>query len=362
MFEVIEHLPDAPRALTIAFGAVDTIIGSFPNPVYHGSFMNRYHVNDWSLERFEHELQRAAIAAGHRGVRLTHFHQALRSPLLTPGRAPESSYWIVVARVADIEAPASGPRSSAAVPIASSPQDSLPPAVQVSPETPISDYWRARAKQHTRDRYLGIKTSKFPEDLRVYEHLMWLAKPDVIVELGAQSGGSTLWLRDRLRTLADYGLLARPPLVVSVDIDMSVARHNLSERDPAWADAIVLVEGDGCDPAVRAQVGRHIHPDAICMVIEDSAHTEATTRAALELYSDLVAPGCFFVVEDGCVDISWMRVHDDWPRGVLPALQAWLQTRQGACFQVRRDLELYGVTCHPSGFIQRIADAPSSLG
>jgi SAM-dependent methyltransferase len=99
MFEVIEHLPDAPRALAIAFGAVGEIVGSFPNPVYHGSWMNQYHVNDWPLERFEQELQDAARASGRfAGVELTHHHQAVRSPLLTPGRDPESSYWVVHAR------------------------------------------------------------------------------------------------------------------------------------------------------------------------------------------------------------------------------------------------------------------------
>jgi 2-polyprenyl-3-methyl-5-hydroxy-6-metoxy-1,4-benzoquinol methylase len=99
MFEVIEHLPDAPRALAIAFGAVGEIVGSFPNPVYHGSWMNQYHVNDWTLEQFEQELDSAARASGRfSGVELTHHHQAVRSPLLQPGRDPESSYWVVHAR------------------------------------------------------------------------------------------------------------------------------------------------------------------------------------------------------------------------------------------------------------------------
>ena len=64
MFEVIEHLPDAPRALAIAFGAVGEIVGSFPNPVYHGSWMNQYHVNDWPLEQFERELEPPRSRAG----------------------------------------------------------------------------------------------------------------------------------------------------------------------------------------------------------------------------------------------------------------------------------------------------------
>ena len=233
-------------------------------------------------------------------------------------------------------------------------ENSVPRAISVGPDTPIRDYWAARAHQHTTDRYLGIKMSKFPEDLRVYEHLMWVAAPDVIVELGAQSGASTLWLRDRLRTLAGYGALAAPPRVIAVDIDLDAARYNVAVRDPQWADSISFVEGSVCDAAVREAVGACIPRGAVCMVIEDSAHVYETTRAALELYSDLIAPGGFFVVEDGCVDVDEMRLSPDWPRGVLPALHDWLQTPAGEGFRVRRDLELYGISCHPEGFLQRL--------
>lgn len=235
-------------------------------------------------------------------------------------------------------------------------ENSLPPAVApVGPETTIDDYWAARARQHTQDRYLGIKMSKFPEDLRVYEHLLWVTAPNVIVELGAQSGGSTLWLRDRLRTLEAYGALTAPPRVIAVDIDLDAARHNVAVRDPRWAETISFVEGDVRDPAVRAQVDAELPPGATCMVIEDSAHTADTTWAALELYSDLVPPGGFFVVEDGCVDIHWMRIEHEWPAGVLPALERWLATPRGSAFRVRRELELYGLSCHPRGFLQRVA-------
>lgn len=233
-------------------------------------------------------------------------------------------------------------------------ETSVPAPVLVGPDMPLRDYWRARAVQHTNDRYLGIKTSKFPEDLQIYEHLLWIQAPTVVVELGAQSGGSTLWFRDRLRTLVTYGVIAEP-LVIAVDVDLSIARENVAVRDPEFAATIAFVEGDVCDPAVRVEVGRHVPAGANCFVIEDSAHVEATTRAALELYAELVPVGGFFVVEDGCVDVEWMRIQSDWPRGVLTALDAWLATDAGRRFRVRRELEAYGVSCHPSGFLQRIA-------
>jgi hypothetical protein len=44
----------------------------------------------------EHELVEASKVR-FRNVSLTHLHQRLDSTLLYPGRAPEQSYWVVVA-------------------------------------------------------------------------------------------------------------------------------------------------------------------------------------------------------------------------------------------------------------------------
>ena len=62
------------------------------------------------------------------------------------------------------------------------------------------------------------------------------------------------------------------------------------------------------------------------------------------------------LVEDGCVDDEQLRM-EHWPRGVLLALGDWLASPAGSEFSVRRDLELHGVTCHPSGFLQRAGGA-----
>ncbi len=217
----------------------------------------------------------------------------------------------------------------------------------------MRDYWLDRVAQHTQDFYAGVPISKFPEDLRVYEHLLWLAAPDVVIELGAQHGGSALWLRDRLRTLASYGRV-KAPRVVSIDLDVDGTAKQLAAADPTYAETIRLVEGDVLDPRLAKRVARLIPRRARCLVIEDSAHVYETTRAALEGFARFVPPGGFFVVEDGCVDVEEMRVDADWPRGVLPAIEDWLATKAGASFRVRRDLELYGISCHPHGFLQRI--------
>lgn len=220
-------------------------------------------------------------------------------------------------------------------------------------EPHLCAYWQARAAQHTQDSYAGVPMAKFPEDLRVYEHLLWMAQPDAVIELGAASGGSTLWWRDRMAALARYG--HRIGQVVAVELEPRTTIEVLSRADPAWRESISLIAGDVRDPHLPAQVRSYVGPDAQCLVIEDTAHVYETTRAALDGFHSFVGPGGFFVVEDGCVDDDVLRISPDWPRGVRPAIDDWLQTDAGRAFEVRPDLELYGVTCHPGGFLQRRA-------
>lgn len=231
----------------------------------------------------------------------------------------------------------------------------LPPPVVAPLGETVREYWIDRVRQHTEDSYAGIPLSKFPEDLRVYEHLIWGARPEVVIEIGVQHGASALWFRDRLRTLHAYGSI--PSFrVIGVDIDIAAAGTNLDGADPAWSESIELVEGDVLDPELARRV-RALVPDGTpCFVVEDSLHTYETTAAALRGFAPLVAPGGYFVVEDGCVDIEEMRLSDDWPRGVIPAIEEWLRSPDGRGFVVRRDVELYGVTCHPHGFLQRATE------
>jgi cephalosporin hydroxylase len=230
----------------------------------------------------------------------------------------------------------------------------LPPTVDVAlTQGALRDYWLARAKQHTEDTYAGVPLSKFPEDLRVYEHLLWESAANVVIELGTWCGASALWFRDRLRTNASYDRI-RDPLVVTIDVNLTPARAYIDEVDPDHA-GIAMIEASVSDPALPDRIAELVPADARCLVVEDSAHVYDTTRAALEGFHRFVEPGCFFVVEDGCVDIDELRLSPDWPRGVLPALSDWLATPSGGNFVVRRDLELYGVSCHPGGFLQRKA-------
>jgi cephalosporin hydroxylase len=229
-----------------------------------------------------------------------------------------------------------------------------PPAVAFdSSDKSLAAYWSARSDQLFHDHYAGILLMKFPEDLRVYEHLLWLMKPDAVIEIGTHSGGSALWFRDRMASFQRYG--GPPPRVITMDLGTHNAIANIEAADPsALKSEITILTGDVLDPDLPARVADLLPAGARCLVTEDSAHIGATTAAALKGFARFVPFGGWFVVEDGVVDDPNLKInYDHEGGGVQQAVADWLTTDEGSGFDLRRDLEIYGMTCHPHGYLQR---------
>ncbi|HMR95615.1 MAG TPA: CmcI family methyltransferase [Microthrixaceae bacterium] len=218
----------------------------------------------------------------------------------------------------------------------------------------VLDFWRRRIAQHLTEYYAGVRLSKFPEDLRVLEQLLFAQRPDAVIEIGCQFASSSLWIADRLASIRRYGGPV-DPLVVALDIDTEAAHVALDAVDPAWRQRIVLIEADITDPSLPDRVDDALGGRRNCMVIEDSAHTYETTIAALSGFARFVAPGGYLVVEDGVVDVEDLRLLPDWPRGVHRAIDEFLSGDRGREFVRRADLEPYGLTSHPGGYLQRRA-------
>lgn len=99
-------------------------------------------------------------------------------------------------------------------------------------DSSLGELWRERVGEHVRDTYAGIPMSKFPEDLRTYERVLWERKPAIVIEVGVRHGGSTLWLRDRLFDFQRYRF-GPAPRVIGVDVDLHLARESFSSPPKA---------------------------------------------------------------------------------------------------------------------------------
>jgi cephalosporin hydroxylase len=184
--------------------------------------------------------------------------------------------------------------------------------------------------------YFGVKTWKSPIDFWIYQELIYELKPDVIIEIGNHSGGSTLALAHICDSLA-HGR------VIGLDLSHAAVAASV-EAHPR----ITFMEGDAC--ANFNRVVKLIGPEDHVLVIEDSSHTFENTLAVLETYSPLVRPGGYFIVEDG---ICHHGLDGGPSPGPYEAAEVFVSRTN--CFEIDRSREAFLITWNPKGYLRRLA-------
>lgn len=129
----------------------------------------------------------------------------------------------------------------------------------------------------------GVKVIKLPTDFLLYQEAIHERKPDYIVEVGTAYGGSALFLADMCE-LMGHGQ------VISIDIK---PRAEVLPEHPR----LTYLRGDSKSPEIIEQV-KALVGDGSVMVILDGDHHRAQVKWELKLYSDIVTPGQYLVVED----------------------------------------------------------------
>lgn len=182
--------------------------------------------------------------------------------------------------------------------------------------------------------YFGVTTWKSPLDFWIYQELIFELKPDVIVEIGNHSGGSTL-------ALAHICDLMEKGHVIGLDISHDAVAPTVKAHP-----RIKLIEGDACANVER--VTQLISPQEQVLVIEDSSHTFENTLAVLESYSPLIRPGGYFIVEDG---ICHHGLNGGPSPGPYEAVEVFVSRNNS--FEIDRTRESFLITWNPKGYLRR---------
>lgn len=192
--------------------------------------------------------------------------------------------------------------------------------------------------------WLGVPILKCPEDLHMYQEILWRTRPGCIIETGCAFGGSSLFLASMCSLWTSGSHERESCEIVSVDVTLS----NVHPR--VRSDArITLVEGSSTDPDIvtylaAASAGKRT------MVILDSDHTGAHVLRELELLSPLVSDGCYLIVED--TNINGHPVAPGWGDGPFEAVERFLRDRPD--FEIDRSCERLLLTFNPSGYLRRV--------
>lgn len=172
------------------------------------------------------------------------------------------------------------------------------------PSERVSLSVRSIVKGHYKVTYHGVPAQKCPFDYVLYQMIINEVKPDLIIEVGTNNGGGSLYLADLLE-------LEGKGIVHTIDIEDRVPEivkaHPRIKRFLNGWQGYDVAAADGYETI---------------LVIEDGSHTYEDTIGALKKLSPLVSLNSYLIVEDGIV--SKLGVKKEFNGGPLKAIREFL--------------------------------------
>jgi cephalosporin hydroxylase len=150
-----------------------------------------------------------------------------------------------------------------------------------------------------------------PEDLILFQEIVYKAQPDLIIETGVARGGSIIFWASIQRLCGITGK------VLGVDIDIRQHARN-AITDSNFKDEIYLIEGSSVEEQIVNQVKNYVSQHIKVMVVLDSNHTHEHVLSELEIYSKFVTKDCFMLVLDTVIDDLNIDPDRSWGPGSSP--------------------------------------------
>jgi cephalosporin hydroxylase len=183
--------------------------------------------------------------------------------------------------------------------------------------------------------WMGVPVEKSPLDMWVYQEILQQTRPDVLIEAGTAEGGSAYYYAT-IFDLLGHGR------VITIDIEDSPRRP----KHPR----ITYLLGSSTGDDIVAKVKSMIAPGEKVMVSLDSDHRKPHVSEELKIYSDIVTPGHYMVVED--TNINGHPVLPDFGPGPMEALQEFLS--HDTRYVSDRSREKFAITFFPQGWLKRV--------
>lgn len=192
----------------------------------------------------------------------------------------------------------------------------------------------AEAYHYTYQReWAGVPIIRLPDDIVVFQELVWEYRPQRIVETGIARGGSLL-LDAAMQRMAGLD-----PSVLGIDIAIYPHTRELIEGHPL-ATGVRMLESDSTKEVAVAAARDFLGDAERALLVLDSNHTHDHVLAELRALAPLLPVGSYVLVADTIVE-EFPEGHyqdRDWDRGNNPmtAARAFLAERDD--FELDTDL------------------------
>jgi cephalosporin hydroxylase len=183
--------------------------------------------------------------------------------------------------------------------------------------------------------YRGIPTLRCPFDYVIYQMILMDLKPDLVIEIGTNYGGTTLYLADLMDTLG-HGLIH--------SIDLETKAPDIVKNHPR----VTLF-----DFGWQGYDVKNISSLNTVLVIDDGSHMYEDVIGALQKFSPSVSAGSYYIVEDGIIDELGQRKQ--YSGGPLKAIREFLPSHPEYVVD-RQYCDMFGknATFNVNGYLRKI--------
>lgn len=188
---------------------------------------------------------------------------------------------------------------------------------------------------HHQITYRGVPCIKCPFDYVNYQMILNEVKPDLIIEIGTNKGGSALYLADLMEIMGKGQIHS---------IDIQDEAFDLVRKHPRIK---LFTEGW---QKYDLELAKYF---ATVLVIEDSSHDYENTLHAIQKFAPVVSSGSYLIVEDGILNtLGWGKSFGGGP---TKAIHKFLESTND--FKIEKMWENFfgkDTTFNPHGFLKKI--------
>lgn len=159
-------------------------------------------------------------------------------------------------------------------------------------------------KGHHNVTYNGIKAIRCPFDYIIYQMILFEVKPDLVIEIGTNIGGGTLYIANLLDSIGN-GIIHT--IDIKEQLHPKVKEHSrIKFFSNGW---------ENYDIDITRKFEK-------ILIIEDSSHMYKNTLDVLNKFHSIVSKGSYFIVEDGI--INELGMEKEYEGGPLKAIREFL--------------------------------------
>ncbi len=192
-------------------------------------------------------------------------------------------------------------------------------------------YYGFKPKVWENTYWLGHQVLKCPLDLWIYQEIIFELRPDIIIECGTCHGGGALFL-------ASCCDLINNGKVISIDTQPQARPEH---------KRITYLHGS----STSQEIVNHLQGllTGKVLVDLDSSHTKEHVLQELNIYSKMVTPGSYIIVED--TNVGGHPIKPSLYPGPMEAVKEFIASNPD--FFIDKTKEKFFLTFNPNGYLKR---------